>query len=143
MPPRVTLPIVKPSSLSTPRTEDGDVMRRMNIATRLPMPTITTPAGMPPTISTRIFSRMNRRRSRAVVSVLAVSDVATESGFIISTDERRPTMGDTDLLTRVTHDVASLVCTNVQHAANFVPSFSALTPASDATTILRWTAEVR
>jgi len=42
-------------------------------------------------------------------------------------------------LTRVTHDVASLVCTYVQHAADFVPSFSGWTPARD----LQSTTEVR
>jgi hypothetical protein len=61
----------------------------------------------------------------------------------MSTDERQAKMGDTDFLARVTQGAGRLVCTYVKPVTNFVPSFSGWAPASDATTILRSTTEVR
>ena len=52
--------MVNPSSLTTPRTRSGEVSRSTSIATLLPMPISTTPAAMPPTTITRMYSITSR-----------------------------------------------------------------------------------
>ena len=53
----VTLPIVNPSSLVTPRTLSGEVRRRTYMNRRPPNPATTVPEAIPATTSTRASSR--------------------------------------------------------------------------------------
>src|SRR6476661_7210984 len=75
---RLTRPIVKPSSVGTPRKDGSDVSRSASIASRPPTPPIRTPARKPaltPAPSVAPGSRRSSRVSRSMAGIMGCEEL--------------------------------------------------------------------